>query len=77
MAGGAFNGMKIKIVNAEALVIGPEDRLLIRIPETLPEGLSEAITGELLEHFKLTGLAERVLILQGEFELTKVEPREP
>ena len=61
--------MKVEIVQAEVLVIGPEDRVLIKVPEDLEE---EGIQS-LLDHFIAMGLKERVLVLAGEFEITKVE----
>jgi hypothetical protein len=69
--------VRVEVVPAEALVIGPEDRLILRLPNhALPEDALEA--GEMMDAFNKTirevGLAERTLILYGDgIEMGKVE----
>lgn len=60
---------EFRIVNAEALVVGPEDRLLLRIPEDIPETAIE----DLWEAIGSIGIKERCLIVHGMLEFTKVE----
>lgn len=64
--------MKIEIVQAEAFVVGPEDRVIIKVPRDLDEDGVQS----LLDHLVQMGLKDRALIVAGEFEITQFKPEE-
>ena len=61
--------VKVEIEPAEALVIGPEDRLLLRFTQDLDREVIEGLSETLRE----VGLGERTLVLLGDVEMGKVE----
>lgn len=61
--------MKLTITNAEALVVGPDEVLIIRLPENSQDEGIEL----LLEHLKSIGLEHRSLVFSGEVEFAKVQ----
>lgn len=58
----------LRIEVADAIVVGPEDYLVIRVQESLPRSVIEGFTETLRE----MGLGERVLIVAGDVEMAKV-----
>lgn len=63
--------MDADVVKLEALTIGPDERLIIRVNEAFDESL----VAELREAFTDLGINDRVLIFIGDreaFEFTKV-----
>lgn len=63
----------VRIVDAEALVIGPEDRLLIKLPDHLLQDPGmEAMIDHLWGCLGSIGIQDRCLILQG-MEFVKME----
>lgn len=62
--------MTLEFVNAEVLTVGPDEVLIIRIPDT--NQWDDGITSDLMDHLKSVGLEERSLVFVGEVELTKV-----
>ena len=61
----------VRIVNAEALVVGPDETLVVRLPEDLRENDSFAI--ELGEIFDRVGLHDRVVFAFGDIQFAKVK----
>lgn len=59
----------IKIVNAEALIVGPDEVLIIR----LPEQDDPAFLADAMEALGRAGLDGRCVVITGDAELTKVE----
>ena len=64
---------------AEALVVGPNDFLVIRMGEEITS-LSASDFEEMMESFNQTlrdhGLGDRTLVIAGDIELAKVERSE-
>jgi hypothetical protein len=63
--------VRIELVNAEILTVGPDETLLVKLGEKLtPEQVDLA-----LKSFEGAGIRrDRVVILQGDVELAKVKP---
>lgn len=59
---------EVRVVLADAVVVGPEDRLVVRVAEDWTQEVVE----ELLMSFKDIGIDDRVLILWGDVEFAKV-----
>lgn len=61
---------EIKVVLAEAVVVGPDDRLVIHVGR---ENWGEDVAEALMEHLKGIGLEDRSLVLFGdEIKFAKV-----
>lgn len=61
----------VEFVNADVLTVGPDEHLIIRIGEM---SWTPEVLDDLMAHLKEVGLAERVLVIQGEqIEFAKVK----
>jgi hypothetical protein len=66
--------LRVEVVPAESLVIGPEDRLILRIPEgAWAAEDAETMMADLAQTLREVGLGERTLVLLGDVEMGKVE----
>lgn len=65
--------MRVEVVMAEGLVVGPKDRLILRFDKDFP--MSEQNVLDLQRTLNEMGLGERALIIFGEadFEMVAVE----
>ncbi len=64
----------IIVLELEALRIGPDERLIIRIPEERDEDVrSDSFMSDILEALAIVGLKDRALIFHGDFEFTVVK----
>lgn len=60
---------RIKVVLAEALVVGPNDLLAVKCAEDTPQGMIAAFNTAMKER----GWENRVLLIAGDVEFAKVE----
>lgn len=62
---------EIRVVLADAVVVGPNDRLIVRIKDDI---FTHELADGLMEEFKQMGLTDRVLVLWADdLEFAKVE----
>ena len=62
---------EIRIANAEALIVGPDEVLVLKLAQTNEEEEAE-MTEFLQETFDSLGIGNRVMVFFGEVELAKV-----
>lgn len=65
--------MRVEVVLAEGLVVGPKDRLVLRFDKNFP--MSEENVLDLQRTLNEMGLGDRALVIFGEadFEMVKIE----
>lgn len=62
---------EIRVVLADAVVVGPNDKLIVRIKDDI---FTHELADGLMEEFKQMGLTDRVLVLWADdLEFAKVE----
>ncbi len=67
--------VKVEIVNAEVLVVGPDEILIVKIDEPFVDeetGESDTVNAFLAELERL-GLSDRSVVIAGDVELAKVQ----
>lgn len=63
--------LKVEVVLAEGLVVGPEDRLVVLIRDGQ---ITDEMMGDFVEGLKSVGLDDRSIVIAGEtIDLAKVE----
>ena len=68
---GASAPTQINVVNAEALKIGPDEVLILRMDDMGDD--PQAIVDDLLAHLTALGIEDRTLIIQGDVEMALVK----
>ncbi len=69
----------VRIINAEALVVGPDEILIVKLDEPFvgeETGESETVNAFLAELERL-GLSDRSVVIAGDVELAKVQKDQP
>lgn len=59
----------VRIINAEALVVGADEVLIVKVPETADQWLMDAF----IDALGKTGLGDQYLVVAGEVEFAKVK----
>lgn len=62
---------EVRVVLADAVVVGPQDRLIIQISDE-NDDWGEGAIESLLDHLKGMGLEDRTLVFFGNAEFVKV-----
>jgi hypothetical protein len=63
--------MTVELVNAEVLSVGPDEVLIIRVPEDTV--WDENSMSDLMDILAKVGLKERSFVIHGDAEFTKVK----